>query len=51
MIEREPFSFGGLGNSKYGQGDVTGDGGIEFFTERVKVTTKWTPPTEQNWMS
>ena len=21
--------------------DITGDGGMEFFTNRIKVTTKW----------
>jgi len=43
-VPREPFSFGGLYGtlSKFGSYDVTGDGAMEFFTQRVKVTTKWT---------
>jgi malonate-semialdehyde dehydrogenase (acetylating) / methylmalonate-semialdehyde dehydrogenase len=44
-VPREPFSFGGLygTKSKYGthHGDITGDSAIEFFTNRVKVTSKW----------
>lgn len=40
---QEPFSFGGLYGtlSKYGDYDVTGDGAMEFFTSRIKVTSKW----------
>jgi malonate-semialdehyde dehydrogenase (acetylating) / methylmalonate-semialdehyde dehydrogenase len=42
-VPREPFSFGGLAgtHSKYGEGDITGDAGLEFFTARRKVTTRW----------
>jgi len=42
-VPREPFSFGGLYGtlSKFGDTDITGDGGLEFFTTRRKVTTKW----------
>jgi acyl-CoA reductase-like NAD-dependent aldehyde dehydrogenase len=42
-VPREPFSFGGLYGtlSKYGDMDITGDGGMEFFSNRIKVTTKW----------
>jgi len=50
-VPREPFSFGGMGTSKYGDFDITGDGGLEFFTLRKKVTTKWTIPAEQSWLS
>lgn len=43
-VPREPFSFGGLygTRSKYGNADITGDGAMEFFTNRIKVTSKWT---------
>eukprot|EP00941_MAST-03F_sp_MAST-3F-sp1_P004786 g4786.t1 len=43
-VPREPFSFGGhsLTTSKFGTYDVTGDGAMEFFTTRRKVTSKWT---------
>jgi len=42
-VPREPFSFGGLygTKSKYGDVDITGDGAMEFFTNRIKVTSKW----------
>ena len=35
--------FGGLygTKSKYGDMDITGDGAIEFFTNRIKITSKW----------
>lgn len=42
-VPREPFSFGGWNDSKFGDMDITGDGGIEFFTKRRKITTKWVP--------
>lgn len=50
-VPREPFSFGGCNRSKFGDMDITGDGAIEFFTERKKITTKWGLPQEKNWMS
>jgi malonate-semialdehyde dehydrogenase (acetylating)/methylmalonate-semialdehyde dehydrogenase len=50
-VPREPFSFGGIRDSKFGDSDITGDGGIEFFSYRKKVTTKWTVPKQQSWMS
>lgn len=42
-VPREPFSFGGLYGtmSKYGDMDITGDGAMEFFSNRIKITTKW----------
>ncbi|KAI8049497.1 Aldehyde/histidinol dehydrogenase [Syncephalis plumigaleata] len=49
-VPREPFSFGGINASSFGDMDITGDGGVEFFTLRKKVTTKWTIPTEKSWM-
>jgi methylmalonic acid semialdehyde dehydrogenase len=42
-VPREPFAFGGWNDSKFGDMDITGDGGIEFFTKRRKITTKWVP--------
>jgi len=43
-VPREPFSFSGLygTRSRFGDsGDITGDGAIEFFSTRRKVTTRW----------
>lgn len=50
-VPREPFSFGGINRSKFGDMDITGDGAMEFFTLRKKVTTKWGLPQESNWMN
>lgn len=50
-VPREPFSFGGIGASKFGQGDITGHDGIEFWSYKKKVTTKWVYQTGSNWMS
>ena len=42
-VPREPFSFGGMygTKSKYGEHDITGAGAMAFFTQRRKITTKW----------
>lgn len=47
-VPREPFAFGGLYGtlSKYGDGDITSEGAIEFFTARVKITTRWPAPDD-----
>jgi hypothetical protein len=28
-------------DSKFGDVDITGDGAMEFFTNRIKITSKW----------
>jgi malonate-semialdehyde dehydrogenase (acetylating) / methylmalonate-semialdehyde dehydrogenase len=43
-VPREPFSFGGWNESKFGAGDITGHGSIEFWTQAKKTTTKWSQP-------
>jgi len=40
-VPREPFSFGGWNESKFGAGDITGKGSLEFWTRAKKTTTKW----------
>ena len=50
-VPREPFSFGGWNESKFGSGDITGKSSIEFFTKLKKTTTKWNPESKVNWMS
>jgi malonate-semialdehyde dehydrogenase (acetylating) / methylmalonate-semialdehyde dehydrogenase len=50
-VPREPFSFGGWNESRFGVGDITGRGSIEFWTQSKKTTTKWTPQAGTNWMS
>src|SRR3989304_7728781 len=49
-VPREPFSFGGWNESKFGVGDITGKSSIEFFTKLKKITTKWNPESKVNWM-
>jgi malonate-semialdehyde dehydrogenase (acetylating) / methylmalonate-semialdehyde dehydrogenase len=50
-VPREPFSFGGWNESKFGACDITGHGSIEFWTQAKKVTTKWNRAAGTNWMS
>ncbi|MDA3615854.1 CoA-acylating methylmalonate-semialdehyde dehydrogenase [Polluticaenibacter yanchengensis] len=50
-VPREPFSFGGWNDSKFGVGDITGKSSIEFWTQLKKSTTKWNPEAGVNWMS
>ena len=50
-VPREPFSFGGWNDSKFGVGDITGRGSIEFWTQAKKMTTKWNREAGTNWMS
>ena len=42
-VPREPFSFGGWNDSRFGVGDITGKSSIEFWTKMKKTTTKWNP--------
>jgi malonate-semialdehyde dehydrogenase (acetylating)/methylmalonate-semialdehyde dehydrogenase len=50
-VPREPFGFGGWNESKFGVGDITGRGSIEFWTKSKKMTTKWNKEAGTNWMS
>jgi malonate-semialdehyde dehydrogenase (acetylating) / methylmalonate-semialdehyde dehydrogenase len=50
-VPREPFSFGGWNESKFGVGDITGKSSIEFWTKLKKSTVKWNPESGTNWMS
>ena len=50
-VPREPFSFGGWNESKFGVGDITGKSSIEFWTQNKKTTIKWNPEAKTNWMS
>jgi malonate-semialdehyde dehydrogenase (acetylating) / methylmalonate-semialdehyde dehydrogenase len=50
-VPREPFSFGGWNESKFGSGDITGKSSIEFWTKLKKITVKWNPESKTNWMS
>ena len=50
-VPREPFSFGGWNESKFGTCDITGKSSIEFWTKLKKTSTKWNPEAKTNWMS
>lgn len=50
-VPREPFSFGGWNESKFGSCDITGKSSIEFWTKLKKTTVKWNPDSKVNWMS
>ncbi|KFE68455.1 CoA-acylating methylmalonate-semialdehyde dehydrogenase [Hyalangium minutum] len=50
-VPREPFSFGGINDSRFGHGDITGQGGVDFWSYLKKVTRKWTARTDGSWMS
>ena len=50
-VPREPFSFGGWNDSKFGVGDLTGKSSIAFWTKLKKTTTKWNAEAKTNWMS
>ena len=50
-VPREPFSFGGWNDSRFGANDITGKSSIEFWTKLKKTTTKWNAEAAINWMS
>jgi malonate-semialdehyde dehydrogenase (acetylating)/methylmalonate-semialdehyde dehydrogenase len=47
-VPREPYSFGGWNESKYGHGDITGKSGVDFWTNLKKVTARW-PESDEAW--
>jgi malonate-semialdehyde dehydrogenase (acetylating)/methylmalonate-semialdehyde dehydrogenase len=50
-VPREPFAFGGWNDSRFGEGDITGKGAIDFWTRTKKITSKWSDEHRGNWMS
>jgi malonate-semialdehyde dehydrogenase (acetylating)/methylmalonate-semialdehyde dehydrogenase len=50
-VPREPFSFGGWNESRFGVGDITGKSSINFWTRLKKKTSKWNTTSKKNWMS
>ena len=49
-VPREPFAFGGWNQSKFGNGDMTGEDGFRFWTRDRKVTSKWALQADTTWM-
>lgn len=50
-VPREPFSFGGWNESRFGVNDITGKSSISFWTKIKKKTTKWNAEDWTDWMS
>jgi len=50
-VPREPFSFGGWNQSKFGVNDITGKSSIELWTKLKKTSVKWNQEGKTNWMS
>lgn len=50
-VPREPYSFGGVKESKFGYGDITGKSSLDFWSELIKVTTKYSGENKIDWMS
>lgn len=50
-VPREPFSFGGTKDSKFGVCDITGESSLDFWTQRKKITIKWAEQSDGTWMS
>jgi malonate-semialdehyde dehydrogenase (acetylating)/methylmalonate-semialdehyde dehydrogenase len=50
-VPRDPFSFGGSKESKFGSGDMTGPGALDLWSQWKKITTRWALSPDANWMS
>ena len=50
-VPREPFSFGGWNDSKFGTNDITGKSSIGLWTKPKKTSIKWNAEAKTNWMS
>jgi malonate-semialdehyde dehydrogenase (acetylating) / methylmalonate-semialdehyde dehydrogenase len=50
-VPREPFGFGGRNLSRFGCGDITGQGAIEFWTQTRKITERWGDYKIAGWIS
>ncbi|QDU96365.1 CoA-acylating methylmalonate-semialdehyde dehydrogenase [Lignipirellula cremea] len=49
-VPLEPFGFGGWNDSRFGVGDITGRGSIEFWTQTKKITSRWSTELKQGWL-
>jgi malonate-semialdehyde dehydrogenase (acetylating)/methylmalonate-semialdehyde dehydrogenase len=49
-VPREPFSFGGINQSKFGHGDITGVSSLDFWSDLIKITKKWPGTQSKTWM-
>src|SRR5258708_27589290 len=49
-VPRDPFSFGGSKESKFGCADMTGPGALDLWSQLKKITTRWAVSPDANWM-
>lgn len=49
-VPREPFSFGGRKQSKFGHGDITGVESFSLWSDLKKITSKWQTDLPRHWM-
>jgi malonate-semialdehyde dehydrogenase (acetylating)/methylmalonate-semialdehyde dehydrogenase len=50
-VPRDPFSFGGTKTSRFGQGDITGAGALDLWSQLKKITTRWAASPDASWTS
>jgi malonate-semialdehyde dehydrogenase (acetylating)/methylmalonate-semialdehyde dehydrogenase len=50
-VPRDPFSFGGTKESRFGQGDITGPGALDLWSQLKKITTRWAASPDASWTS
>ena len=50
-VPREPFSFGGWNESKFGTNDITGKSSLGLWMQPKKTSIKWNAEAKTNWMS
>jgi malonate-semialdehyde dehydrogenase (acetylating)/methylmalonate-semialdehyde dehydrogenase len=50
-VPREPFSFGGIKDSKFGYGDINGKSSLDFWSHLTKITTKYSGDNKIDCMS
>lgn len=50
-VPRDPFSFGGTKESRFGHGDITGSGALDLWSQLKKITTRWAPSPDAGWTS
>jgi malonate-semialdehyde dehydrogenase (acetylating)/methylmalonate-semialdehyde dehydrogenase len=50
-VPRDPFSFGGTKESRFGHGDITGQGAVDFWSHLKKITARWAASPDASWMS
>lgn len=50
-VPRDPFSFGGSKDSRFGQGDITGESSLALWSDLKKITSKWSLQSDSTWMT